>query len=220
MRSALLWQVELKRMMSNRRASLVCVHDRQEAHRALQALAYRHAGYFTAAQAVGAGFTHQAQKYHVDRGNWLRVDRGLFRLPEWPASVEDVYVRWSLWSGGRGVISHATALAVHDLGVLDPGRIHLTVPAGFAARDDAVITHGGDLPGDDVVARDGFRATTVLRTILDVAAATTLQESVDDSVTDALERGLVTAAALRARADAFGDGAALRIERALAAVGQ
>ena len=175
------------------------MRDRHEAHRTLRATAYRQAGYVTAAQARDSGFTYQAQRYHVDRGNWQRVDRGLFRLPDWPASVDDVYVRWSLWSGGRGVISHATALAVHDLGVLDPGLIHLTVPRGFAARDDAVATHVGVLPEDDVMDKAGFRVTTVLRTILDVAAATALQEPVDDAVADALARGLVTAGVLRAR---------------------
>lgn len=196
------------------------MHDRQEAHRTLRALDYRQAGYVTAAQALDAGFSYQAQKYHVDRGNWQRVDRGLFRLPDWPASIDDVYVRWSLWSGRRGVIAHATALAVHDLGVLDPGRIHLTVPAGFGARDDAVVTRVGALPEGDVVARAGFRVTTVLRTILDVAAASTLQEPSDDAVAEALDRGFVVPGALRARADTFGDGAAVRIERALAAAGR
>ena len=183
----------------------------------LRGIAYRQAGYFTATQARQAGFTHQAQKYHVDRGNWLRVDRALFRLPEWPATLDDVYVRWTLWSAGRGVISHATALAVHDLGDIDPARVHLTVPPGFRARDEAVVLHVGDLPDDDVVQRPGYHVTTIPRSILDLAADGALQEAVDGVVRDALDRGAVTAGALRSRADAFGEGAALRIERALAA---
>ncbi len=192
--------------------------DRSAAHRALNVIAYRQAGYFTAKQALRAGFSYQVQKHHVDRGNWYRVDRGIFRLPDWPATIEDVYVRWSLWSGGRGVVSHQTALAVHGLGVLDPARIHLTVPPGFRARDEAVVTHVGTLPEDDVVARAGYRVTSVPRTILDVAQVMALQEPVDDAVADAVAQGLVTATELRRRADAFGEGAALRIERALAAV--
>lgn len=42
---------------------------------ALQGLAFGQAGYFTAAQAVDLGYSYQAQKYHVDNGNWLRIDR-------------------------------------------------------------------------------------------------------------------------------------------------
>jgi len=193
--------------------------ERQDSLHAVRALAYRQAGYFTAAQALRSGYSYQAQKYHVDRGNWLRVDRGIFRLPDWPADLDDVYVRWALWSGGRGVVSHESALGVHDLGVSDPSRIHLTVPAGFGARDEAVVVHVGDLAEDDVVDKRGFRVTSVLRTLLDVAAGA-LQEPVDDAVTEALQRQLVSTRQLRLRADAFGDRAALRVERALAAAGQ
>ena len=194
--------------------------SRADHHRVLLRTAYRQAGYFTAAQAREAGFTYQAQKYHVDRTNWLRVDRGLFRLPEWPATVDDAYVRWTLWSAGRAVVSHATALVVHDLGDIDPARIHLTVPPGFHARDEAVVLHVGDLPDDDVVQRPGYRVTTVLRSILDAAADIALQEPIDEAVSEAIERDLVTPRALRVRADAFGEGAALRVERAVAAAGR
>jgi hypothetical protein len=48
---------------------------------ALQTLAFGQAGYFTAAQAVDLGYSYQAQKHHVDNGNWLRIDRGLFHCP-------------------------------------------------------------------------------------------------------------------------------------------
>ncbi|WP_206447961.1 type IV toxin-antitoxin system AbiEi family antitoxin domain-containing protein [Agrococcus sp. KRD186] len=187
---------------------------RKDALQRLQALAYRQAGYFTAAQARTEGFSYQAQQYHVDTGAWQRVERGIFRLRDWPAEVEDAFVLWTLWSRGRGVISHASALAIHDLGVLDPGSITMTVPQGFRARTPAVRTTVGALPDADVEDRSGFRVTTPTRTLLDVAA-TEGQEAVDDAVGEAIQRGLVSARALRSRADAFGDRAALRIERAV-----
>ena len=37
-------------------------------------------GYFTAAQARDVGYSYQAQAHHVAAGNWLRIDRGIFRL--------------------------------------------------------------------------------------------------------------------------------------------
>lgn len=173
----------------------------------------------TAQQAVTAGYSHQSQKYHVDRGNWVRVERGIFRLKGWPAAIEDPYVLWSLWSGGRGVISHATALAVHDIGVLDPGVIRLTVPPGFHARHPAVVTTVAELPVRDVEDRSAYRVTTPLRTLLDLAAdRDTDQGAVDDAVCEALERDVVTPYELRARSDELGDRAALRIERALGSV--
>jgi hypothetical protein len=54
-------------------------------------------------------------------------------------------VRWFLWSRGRAVVSHATALAVHDLGVANPARIHLTVPAGLRQTNPAIVLHRASL---------------------------------------------------------------------------
>ena len=190
---------------------------RQDLRLALQRLAFGQSGYFTAAQALDLGYSYQAQKYHRDSGNWLRVDRGLFRLPHWPSSSDDQWVRWTLWSHGRGVVSHDSAALVHDLGELDPRHVHITVPPDFRASDPAVVTHPADLPAADVLDNGSWRVTTPLRTLLDLAGGGTTQEQIDSAVAGALERGLTTARRVRARADEAGDRAALRIERALVA---
>lgn len=174
------------------------------------------AGYFTAQQARAAGYSHQAQNYHVKRGNWTRVGRGLFRLPDWPESEHDQYVYWRLWSGDRAVVSHESALALHELGEVNPAAVHLTVPPGFRAGNPAVALHKASLPPTDVEERAAFSVTTVERTLLD-AAGTVGQEQLDTAVGEALERGLVTPRRLRARSDNHGEHTALRIERALGA---
>lgn len=188
----------------------------QDLRRRLQELAFVQAGYFTAAQALEVGYSYQAQKYHVDHGNWIRVDRGLLRLPGWPPAADDSYARWTVWSRGLGVISHDSALAVHQLSDANPRRVHLTVPPGFRATDDAVVTHLGELDTVDVENRGAWRVTTVERTLQDVAGAAT-QEIVDDAVADALDRELVTRRRLLRGAQRAPDRAALRLERALAA---
>lgn len=190
--------------------------DRQDLRRRLHAVAFEQAGYFTAAQAREVGYSYQAQKYHVDHGNWMRVDRGVFRLPEWPAEVTDSYVLWTLWSGGRGVVSHESALALHGLSDADPARVHLTVPQGFRARDPHVRLAIGDVPDADRDVRRGFTVTTVERTLLDVAGAGASQEVVGAAVRDALTSDLTSARRLRRRAADATDKAALGIERALA----
>lgn len=194
------------------------VGDRQDLRREIQSLAFRQAGYFTAAQALQVGYSYQAQKYHVDHGNWLRVDRALFRLPGWPTATEDTFVRWTLWSRGHGVVSHDTALLVHELSDLDPARVHLTVNPGFTPRDAALSIHVAAVPEPDLEQRDGWRVTAPLRTLLDAAASDTSQEHIDSAVATAVSRGLVSVRRLRSRSDAFGDRAALRIERALSLV--
>ena len=124
--------------------------NRQALRQSLYRLAAGQAGYFTAAQALRVGYSYQAQKHHVDYGNWCRVDRGVFRIPEWPASVNDTLVRWMLWSRHRGVASHDTAAVAHDLGVVNPARVHLTVPPDFRKSDAAVVLHRCVLPDTDI----------------------------------------------------------------------
>ncbi len=180
-------------------------------------LAFEQAGYFTSAQALQVGYSYQAQKYHADHGNWVRVDRGLYRIPDWPAQAQDTYIRWALWSDGRGVISHESALAVHGLSDVNPTRIHLTVDPAFRARDDAVTLHVAELTAADVERHGTWAVTTPERTLLDAADSDLAQEHVDRAVADALAEGLVTRRRLLRAAEGAPDRAALRIERALVA---
>src|SRR5215469_4387689 len=116
------------------------VGPRQEMRHQLLALAARQSGYFTAAQARDVGYAYAAQKFHADHGNWLRIDRGLFRLPEWPMDEHDSLVRWALWARGKAVVSHETALAAHRLGDVNPALVDLTATAIRDALDAGVVT--------------------------------------------------------------------------------
>lgn len=189
--------------------------DRIDLRRRLLAVAASQSGYFTAGQAIEAGYSYPAQRYHAQRGNWLRVDRGIYRLPEWPVGAREDLVRWSLWSRGRAVVSHETALSVHELGDVDPARIHLTVPRNFRQSDQAVALHRGELPSEDVEEHDGYSVTTPVRSLLDGAATGLDLDQFARTIEEALARGLTTRKVLLTRADAFGAAAALRIERAL-----
>lgn len=190
---------------------------RQDLRRRLLTHALGQAGYFTSAQALDIGYSYQAQKYHTDHGNWERVDRGIYRIPEAPTSVDDAYVRWSLWGAGRAVISHETALSVHGLSDLDPARVHLTVDPSFRRRHDAVVLHVTDLADADIEPRGAWSVTTPVRTLIDVAAGEPAQEHIDHAVLDALRTGKISRRTLLRAADAAPDRAALRLERAIAA---
>ena len=194
------------------------VQDRTDLRRRLLALAATQSGYFTAAQALETGYSYPAQAYHAKRGNWLRVDRGIYRLPEWPTGPRDDLVRWSLWSRGRAVVSHETALSVHELGDVNPAHIHLTVPPNFRQESPGVVLHRADLPRGDVHEHDGYPVTSFLRSLLDVAAGELDLDQLTRAIAEALARGMTTRRALLDRADEFGANAALRIERALQGV--
>jgi len=189
--------------------------DRQDLRRRLAALAATQSGHFTASQALAVGYSYQSQKFHADRGNWLRIDRGLFRLPEWPIGKHDDLVRWSLWSRARAVVSHETALSVHDLGDVNPAVTHLTVPPNFRPRAAGVELHKAELPESDVWQHEGYRVTTPIRTLLDIASTDVDLDQLVTAIEDASTRWPATRRDLLSRADDFGDHAALRIERAL-----
>lgn len=191
--------------------------DRRDLRRRLAALAAGQAGYFTAAQAREQGYSYQAQHHHTRVGNWRRVDRALYRLPEWPVEEHDDLVRWALWSDGRAVASHATALGVHGLGEFEPGQVHLTVPRDFRKRDAAVVLHRRTLDDQDILERAGFRVTTPLRSLIDVAQAGPDEDQLGRAIAEAVDRGVITIRRLRQRAEAVDPRAALYVERALSA---
>jgi len=189
--------------------------DRQDLRRRLAAIAGTQSGYFTAAQARSVGYSYQAQKFHADRGNWLRVERGLFRLPEWPTGPHDDLVRWSLWARGRAVVSHESALAVQDLGEANPAAVHLTVPPNFRSRAAGVVLHRGVVGEGDVRQYEGFRVTTPLRTLLDLAASHLDLDQLARAVRDAADRDPGIERQLRLRAEELPARAASRLDRAL-----
>jgi predicted transcriptional regulator of viral defense system len=189
------------------------VADRRDLRRRLFTLAAGQGGYFSAAQAKAVGYSYQAQAHHVAVGTWRRVDRGIFRLTEWVPGLHDELAKWAVWSRGQGVVSHETALSVHEIGEFESPFVHLTVPLDFARKHGAVRLHHAELPDTDVIDHAGFRITTPLRTLIDVAAAGIDEDQLARAIVDARGRGLFTVRQLRSRAEAIDLKAALRIER-------
>lgn len=192
--------------------------SRKALRRRLLEIAASQAGHFSASQALEAGYSYPAQSYHARNQNWLRVGRGIYRLPEWPSSPYEDLVRWSLWSDQKGVVSHESALGVHDIGDVNPANVHLSVPPVFRARAAGVVLHRAVVAPAEKQEHSGFWVTTPLRSLVDVASSSLDLDQIATAVRDALERGLVTPRRLRARADEAGDRQALRVERALAMI--
>jgi predicted transcriptional regulator of viral defense system len=159
-------------------------------------------GYFTAKQAADAGYQLGSQAHHVKSGNWVRVERGIYRLARFPQSPEEQLVIYTLWSRNRagepeGVYSHQTALSIHELSDVNPARLHMTVPATFRRRAKApkiLVLHRAILDEKDVELRQGFAVTRPLRAIADVAAAESVsREIVEQALAEGRQRGLITA---------------------------
>jgi predicted transcriptional regulator of viral defense system len=169
----------------------------RETARTLLAKALEQAGYFTAKQAMSAGYDYSHLDYHVSTGSFERVDHGLYRLTSLPVGENNDLIRLSLWSRNRqdqpqAVVSHESALVLHDLTEILPGFVHLTVPPRFR-KDPPVgcVLHKASLATADVEERTGFRVTTPLRTLVDVATGAISREQLEKAVAEALTRGLV-----------------------------
>jgi len=149
------------------------------AERVLTTLAASQGGYFTSKQAAAIGYTAPKRNYHVHVGNWVREQRGIFRLSTQPIPVRPDLILWWLWSRNRqeqpqGVYSHQTALSLHELTDVMPSRLNMTVPKTFrrsAAIPKSVVLHMADLPPSDIEQVDGVPVTRALRTLIDVAAS-------------------------------------------------
>ena len=155
------------------------------------------AGYFTAAQALEAGFSYRAQHHHKAQGRWLDKGYGIFRLRDYPWGENEELARLTLWSrtkqgAPQAVVSHETALRLYELSDLMPSRVHLTVPTGFRkAAPSGVVLHKTEVRPGETERREGFRVTWPLRTLLDAAASPLSPEHLEQATLEALQRGLV-----------------------------
>ena len=158
-------------------------------------------GYFTAKQAAAAGYQLGSQAHHVKSGNWVRVERGIYRLARFPQSNEEQLVIYHLWSRNRvgvpeGVYSHQTALSIHELSDINPAKLHMTVPLTFrrnAKPPKILVLHRASLNEKDVVQRHGFAVTRPLRAITDLAVAETVsRDIIEQALKEGRQRGLIT----------------------------
>jgi len=159
-------------------------------------------GYFTAKQAADIGYKLGSQAHHVKSGNWVRVERGVYRLARFPQSAEEQLVIYALWSRNRagepqGVYSHQTALSIHELSEVNPAKLHMTVPVAFRRRAKApkiLVLHRARLNEKDVEQRQGFAVTRPLRAIVDLVGAESVsRDIVEQALAEGRQRGLITA---------------------------
>jgi predicted transcriptional regulator of viral defense system len=163
----------------------------------LRSIARVQSGYFTARQARNAGYSYRAQHYQTSVGEWERAARGIYRMAAFPMQSREDLVVLTLLSHNRAgqpqaVASHDTALSIHELSDIDPEHVHLTVPPGFRKQvPRGVILHSARLQPHDWEEREGYRVTTPIRTLLDVASSPLSQEFLDAAVRDAVNVGMV-----------------------------
>lgn len=168
------------------------------AYRALYAIAEDQMGYVTTAQATSIGVQPMTLVMMTRRGTLERVSRGVYRLVHFPAQPLAQYMQATLWPYDRaGVLSHETALALHELSDIDPPKVHITVPAAFRIQRAVpayLVVHHADLPHTDVTQLERMPITTPERTIRDGIAANLGPAIIRQAIEDGRRKGLLESA--------------------------
>ena len=179
--------------------------SRTDKFQRLFALAAGQAGYFTAAQARGVGYSARSLVHHVAAGHVERKSRGFYRLGGVPASAhEDIVAAWLKLAPRHAVVSHDTALALYELAPSRSREIHLTLPRGHRPRTAqsspalALHTTTVSLRRDEVTTRFGVQLTSPTRTIADIAEIGADPSVVIAAAGRAIATGLASPRELRA----------------------
>lgn len=159
-------------------------------------------GYFTSAQARTSGVSKDLVTHHVRSGRFIRVYRGVYRFRDYPDTPRGfVAAAWLAAGKDHAVVSHESALDLHDLTDVIPRGVHLTVPrsARYARTLLGVTIHTTSraLVPSEITIIDGVRVTSATRTIMDAATAGTSPEHIEVAVRQSLERGITTRRRLR-----------------------
>ncbi len=166
--------------------------------RKIKELAATQQGYFTAQQARQCGFSNELHTYHCQVGNWLKVERGLFRFPGLTDGREARFAFWTLWSRNKNeqpqaVISHQSALALSGLGDYDPEHVHLTVPISFRKQQlPGSIIHKTSLNLSAIESRPGFLVTRLSRTLADLRPFLDERQVWRETIKRAIESNLLS----------------------------
>lgn len=177
------------------------MHKRQW-DRVLYGIAEDQAGYFTAAQARTAGLQQVRLVQLAQQGDIERVSRGVYRFTRFPVSLMAHYMEAVLWPQVRrpdvvGVLSHQTALSIHELSDVNPARIHLTLPTNVRLRREipkVLVIHYADLAPDDVERVEGVPVTTPARSIRDAHASHLGNDIVAQAIADGRRSGALSTA--------------------------
>jgi predicted transcriptional regulator of viral defense system len=133
-----------------------------------------------AAEQQGLVATTDARKAGIDphrlidmarRGAIQRVARGVYRFPLLDSKPElGQLFQAVMWTNRKGLLSHDTALDLHDLCSINPVKLHITVPTTYRLQKPLpklYALHHRNLEGDEKTLYEGIPIVTPRRAILD-----------------------------------------------------
>jgi hypothetical protein len=133
-------------------------------------VARRQHGLFTWRQAFVAGLSEQQLRTRLQRGEVLRVRRGVFVVAGAPPSYAQSVLAALLATEREAWASHRTAAKLFQLQVPEPAGIDVLTGGSARMRLEGVEHHrSNQLRDRDVASCDGVPVTSVARTLIDCA---------------------------------------------------
>ena len=164
------------------------------AWQALYDVAASQEGLFTTRQAMAAGYSPPLLSHHQKAGRITRIRRGVYRLVHFPPGEHEELVAAWLWTDTAGLLSHQTALSLHELSDILPAQVHITLPVTWEHRRFRVprgfVLHHADIPPDERTWVGAVPVTAVARTLDDCALAGLSPDLLRQAARQALTRGL------------------------------
>jgi len=151
-------------------------------------------GYVTTQDAEEHGVNPHRLIEMARRGSVERVAHGVYRMPVVAPNGLEQLMEATLWPRRRGVLSHETALDLHDLCDVNPAKIHITVPAAYRLSRSVppvYVVHRRDLGADEVTQHEGISVVTPLRAILDGIETHLRGDLLHQAIETARRRGVI-----------------------------
>ena len=136
-------------------------------------LAQEQQGYVTYMNLSDVGIDPALARQWYQRGRVERVAQGVYRFPQVQPTELDAYRFATLWPAGRGVLSHETALQLHELCDVNPDKIHVTIPPLYRPKrngGDLYVLHHARLDLHDITYIEGIPIVTPGRAITQALA--------------------------------------------------
>jgi predicted transcriptional regulator of viral defense system len=163
-------------------------------------IARDHHGFVRTADLREIGLDPKRLNDYNRRGLADHLGYGTYRLRLIPPGEWDEYMHAAVWPDGRGVLSHETALDLHDLCDVNPNHIDITVPRAYRTHRQLPPTyrlHPRDLPADEVTYVEGVPIVTPRRAIADGIDRGLRPTLIEQAIDTAEREAMVTADAAR-----------------------
>lgn len=153
-------------------------------------------GYVTSKDARSLGINPVELGKLAARKQIEHVSYGVYRFGQLPVTPLDSYMLATLWANGRGVLSHDTALDLHEVCDINPSTLHITVPGRRPERrgGEQYVVHSEPLDDGEVTWHEGIRIVTVAKAIEQGIASGVSSHLLAQALQTARDRGAITEA--------------------------